>query len=647
MKHFFLSLIIFCITTFLFLNNTSANKSYEIRSILDQENKILKTSYDAVTHMYSLSIESYFENKILTPHVLTILGHAKNASLEEKRILRGTLYRELFPLYEHLRQLGVRQLHFHTPKGESFLRFHKPSENGDPLMDIRTSIKQANTDFKYVSGFEGGRIYPGFRYVFPIVHEGSHLGSVELSLSYERIVLELSKLLTCKNHVLLMKKEVASEMVFPNHKEHFSPSILSSLFEIENPKISSLSATSIESSLVKRIDALLIQKENLPKLLSSGANFSIPLIEDNNGYIANFHPIYDTSKKLAAYAITYGYLDELVAIEHKYFTLHCFGFIALLLLCIAIFLLLEQRKNTLNDKMQLETILEKTVNGVLLLDTSGTIIRINHAASNILGYLPFELYGENSHTLIHVHDDTNAHFECPILNAIHHQCTYTGEEIFCKKSGERFIAHVNVASFVEKDKTKGAVVIFRDVSEEKKNQETIEHLAYYDALTDLPNRKLFSEHLTLTLANINRTQQYAAVIFIDLDDFKTINDTKGHDVGDILLQKVALRLKQEVRISDTVARFGGDEFILLLTNLGMDEAQACEEVKHIAHKLLHTLNCPYEFHLPKISFTHQCGASMGATVFNNSEKSISDILKEADEAMYKVKQNGRNNIHIV
>ena len=118
-------------------------------------------------------------------------------------------------------------------------------------------------------------------------------------------------------------------------------------------------------------------------------------------------------------------------------------------------------------------------------------------------------------------------------------------------------------------------------------------------------------------------------------------------MGDILLQKVALRLKQEVRISDTVARFGGDEFILLLTNLGMDEAQACEEVKHIAHKLLHTLNCPYEFHLPKISFTHQCGASMGATVFNNSEKSISDILKEADEAMYKVKQNGRNNIHIV
>lgn len=647
MNHFLLSFITFCFTAFLFFNDAISNKTYEINSILDQENKILKTSYNAVTHMYNISIESYFENKILTPHVLTILEHAKEASLEEKRILRGTLYRELFPLYEHLKQLGVRQLHFHTPEGESFLRFHKPSENGDPLMDIRPSIKQANIDKKYISGFEGGRIFPGFRYVFPIMHEGIHLGSVELSLSYERIVLELSKLLTCKNHVLLMKKEVASDLVFSSHKEHFSPSTLSPEFEIENPKISALSAKSIESPLVKRIDFLLKQEESFPKLLASGTNFSIPLIEDNNGYIANFHPIFDTSNKLAAYAITYGYLDELVAIEHKYFALYCFGFIALLLLCIALFLLLQQRKNTLHDKMQLETIFSKTLNGVLLLNRHGIIIRANEAALSMLEYLPNELYGQNSHTLIHVHDATNPHFECPILSVIPQQCTYTGEEIFCKKSGERFIVHVTSAPFIESNEVMGAVVTFRDISEEKRNREIIEHLAYYDALTDLPNRKLFSEHLTLTLANMNRTHQYAAVIFIDLDNFKTINDTQGHDIGDMLLQKVAHRLKQEVRISDTVARFGGDEFIILLTYLGLDETHARGELYRISHKLLRILNLPYEFHLPKSTFTYQCSASLGATVFNNSEKSISDILKEADEAMYKVKQNGRNNIHIV
>lgn len=647
MNHFFLSFITFCVTSFLFFNDVMSNKAYEINSIIEQENKILQTSYNAVTHMYTISIESYFENKILTPHVLVILNHVKEASFEERRILRGTLYRELYPLYQHLQHLGVRQLHFHTAEGESFLRFHRPSENGDALMQIRPSIKQANIDKKYVSGFEGGRIFPGFRYVFPIVHEGVHLGSVELSLSYERIVLELSKLLTCKNHVLLMKKEIASELVFSNHREHFSPSTLSPDFEIENPKISALSAKSIESPLVRQIDTLLLQDPTLQKRLSLGSNFSMPLIHENNGYIANFHPIYDTSNKLAAYAVTYGYLDELVTIEHKYFALYCFGFIALLLLSVALFLLLQQRKNTLHDKMQLETIFTKTLNGVLLLDRFGTIIRANKAALTMLEYSQDELCGQNSHTLIHIHDETNESFECPILGVIPHQCTYTGEEIFCKKSGERFIVHVASAPFIDKNEVMGAVVTFRDISEEKKNQEIIEHLAYYDALTDLPNRKIFSEHLSLTLANVNRTHQYGAVIFIDLDDFKIINDTKGHDIGDMLLQKVGQRLKQEVRISDTVARFGGDEFVILLTHLGLDEGQAKEEVERIARKLLHVLNLPYEFYLSTTTFTYQCGASLGATLFYDNTKSISEILKEADEAMYKVKQHGRNSICIV
>lgn len=221
-----------------------------------------------------------------------------------------------------------------------------------------------------------------------------------------------------------MKKEVASELVSKPQGAFFTLNTLHRFWKIENPKISALSAKSIESPLVKQVDALLIQDPSLQKRLSLGSNFSIPLLHENNGYIANFHPIYDTSNKLAAYAVTYGYLDELVTIEDKYFALYCFGFIALLLLSVALFLLLQQRKNTLHDKMQLEAIFTKTLNGVLLLDRFGIIIRANKAALTMLEYTQTELCGKNSHALIHIHDETNENFECPILGVIPHQCLH-------------------------------------------------------------------------------------------------------------------------------------------------------------------------------------------------------------------------------
>jgi hypothetical protein len=156
--------------------------------LLQNENRILETSYKAVTQMFAISIENYFRYAIMQPSVLQIL-HAVNDTNDtrEKAILRGSLYRLLYPFYnEELKKLGIKQFHFHTPQGESFLRFHSPSENGDNLMNIRPSIQKANIEKQFVAGFEGGRVYPGFRYVFPIIDNIEHLGSVEVSIAYEK-----------------------------------------------------------------------------------------------------------------------------------------------------------------------------------------------------------------------------------------------------------------------------------------------------------------------------------------------------------------------------------------------------------------------------------------------------------------------------
>lgn len=648
MKHFFLSLG-FCFALLVaFLGYLNTQKEKEIQTLITNENKILQTAYTAVTNMFSVSIENYFRHVIMKPIVLELLHKAKNATSEDKAIIRGLLYRELYPLYNgELKELGIRQLHFHTHKGESFLRFHKPNENGDPLIDMRPSIKIANIDKKFVSGFEGGRVYPAFRYVFPIFDQDVHLGSVELSISYESIEFELSKLLTCKDHILLMKQEITTGIVFENHKEYFMPASFTKNYVIENQKLSMLTARAIESPLVEQINALLKAVPDIEEKLSSGKNFSIPFIDHKQGYIVNFNAIYDVGNTLAAYAVTYGTLDELVVIKNKYFTFYLLGIITLFFLGIALFLLLEERKKALREKLQFQTIVEQTINGVLLINKQGKITFINNAACQMLEYMPNEIIGLNSHGMIHIHDYDDEHKKCPILEVIHSHKNYIGEEFFRKKNGEKITVHLNAASFLENDQTIGVVVIFRDVTQEKKDKAMVEHLAYYDGLTDLPNRKLLIDRLSLAISSSYHLYQFGALLFMDLDNFKTLNDTQGHYAGDLLLKEVALRLQKNLRHSDTVARFGGDEFVVLITLLGEDEAKARQELHRIATNLLETLNEPYHLGTHYHSFTHTCSMSIGGTLFRDGKKTVDDILKEADSAMYEVKAKGKRGLQII
>lgn len=633
--------ILFCLS---FISYTQKQKQEEKDALMGRQNQILETSYKAVTQMYKVSIESYFRYILLQNDVLDTLHEAKNADEAKKAILRGSLYRLLYPIYNNnLKEIGVRQLHFHTPLGESFLRFHSPTENGDSLFDIRPSVKKANIEKVFVSGFEGGRIYPGFRYVFPILNKGEHLGSIEISLPYESIEIELSKLLTCQNNILLMKKSVTSHLVFDGHKEFFIPSFFSDEFVIENQKISRISEKAIQSPLVDTINHLIKQQYDIEKLLLSGKNFATPVVDANKGYFANFHAIYDISNTLAAYAVTYGEMNELLSLEKKYLTTNLLGCFTILLFSFGIYLYLRLNQNILNKKIQFETIVNTTVNGVLLLNKDGCIQFMNHAACKILGFSSDEVQGQNAHELIHVHDATSQdEQECPILKSIKLQSFYLGEGIFKKKDGDKIFVFVNANSFIQDDKSIGSVTIFRDISQEKKDKESIEHLAYYDALTDLPNRKLLLNRLSLSIKESSRNLDFGGLLFIDLDKFKRLNDTHGHDMGDKLLQEVALRLQGQLRTCDTVSRFGGDEFIILLTKLGKDEINAKEELYKIAKKLLHAIALPYQ--LPNLEYI--CTASIGGTLFINDDETVDDILKNADAAMYEVKKEGKNEIKI-
>jgi diguanylate cyclase (GGDEF)-like protein/PAS domain S-box-containing protein len=193
------------------------------------------------------------------------------------------------------------------------------------------------------------------------------------------------------------------------------------------------------------------------------------------------------------------------------------------------------------------------------------------------------------------------------------------------------------------------LAVTRDITQRKHMQEQVRQLAFHDSLTDLPNRRLLLDRLNQAMVSSKRSGNYCALISLDLDNFKPLNDTHGHEAGDLLLIEVARRLRGSVREVDTVSRFGGDEFAVLLSELTADKAKSTKEVGIIAEKICIKLAEPYVMAIRHEGNTvttveHRCSASLGVVVFRNHESSQEEILRRADAAMYQAKEAGRNTV---
>ena len=205
--------------------------------------------------------------------------------------------------------------------------------------------------------------------------------------------------------------------------------------------------------------------------------------------------------------------------------------------------------------------------------------------------------------------------------------------------------------FDSQGKVIGFYGISRVITERKRMQDQVRQLAFYDPLTKLPNRNLLNDRLSQAIATSKRKGCYGALMFLDLDNFKPINDSHGHIAGDLLLIEVAQRLKGCVREVDTIARFGGDEFIVVLSQLNTDHAQSYKQAQAIAEKIRVTLAEIYQLRVnyddkASTDIEHSCTASIGVVLFQGPEVSINDLFKRADASMYKAKEGGGNAIRI-
>jgi diguanylate cyclase (GGDEF)-like protein/PAS domain S-box-containing protein len=277
--------------------------------------------------------------------------------------------------------------------------------------------------------------------------------------------------------------------------------------------------------------------------------------------------------------------------------------------------------------------------GMIVTDADAKILRVNRAFTEISGYPAEEATGQTPNLLNSGRHE--AGFFTAMWDEIRRNGTWQGEIWNRRKNGDVYLQWltISVVKSNARDVT-NYVGTMTDITRHKQAEDAIQHLAFYDALTQLPNRRLLLDRLQQAIAACSRSGHEGALLFIDLDDFKTLNETLGHDIGDLLLRQVAQRLPACVREGDTVARFGGDEFVVMLEDLSDDPQEAAIQAEAVGEKILASLNHRYKL----AGAEHHSTPSIGVALFGSTRDTVEELLKRADLAMYQAKAAGRNTL---
>ncbi|PHR53393.1 MAG: hypothetical protein COA44_15325 [Arcobacter sp.] len=490
------------IPAYLFLNQQKQEKTQ-----LHFSNQISQTDieFEAIKNSYELVSKSIFDNVINKEDVVSLVKKANAQDDEGKAVLRQKLYTMLLPLYKNLNAQGIRQLHFHLKNSVSFLRFHRPKKFGDSLEGVRYSINKVNRTFKPEHGFEEGRVFNGFRHVYPLIYKNKFAGTVEISYSFNALRHEQMKLSTA-SYNFIMLKEIISEKAWKSELTNYENCLLSPLYLQDKSSLVQAKKSDFTQDELKIINvSLAVQAQ---KKLPSEVSFLLHTKLKNKNVLVIFIPVLNVENKQVAYFISYAY-DKII--------------------------------------------------------------------SNIEKTYEVELYV--------------ATFTAIILSIL-------------------FVLYI---------------------LSQKRTAKALERLATTDPLTGIANRNKLNIILEKSMHLSLRYKLPLSVIFFDIDHFKKINDEHGHDAGDTVLTTIATLINHHIRSSDVFARWGGEEFIIVLPETEHDKAHM------LAEKFRKIIN-DYKF-LPDVTVT----CSFGVTQLHENDDE-SSLLKRVDNALYSAKEHGRNKV---
>ncbi len=453
--------------------------NFEVRNQIDARLEQESVAYRAVIQGLSKVSRTLYDETINTPAVTALVHDILHTHGDEQDIARGKLLRELYPSYKRLQQQGIRQLHFHSPDGLSLLRFHSPLKYGDSLFELRESVRLANTQLNPVEGFEVGRLFHGFRFVFPLFYEGEHIGSVESSVSFKTIEDSLQALVPNELFEFVLNRSRVFSMLYPSERSIYQPFGLNDEYVIEDIG-AKLGTPRVVPELQRQLEAMLVADQaQIRSRMATGKSFGLTVKFKGQRYAALFVPIVDVAQEMGAYILTFTQVPE---IENTYSNGLWIQLSFLALMASLAMGYYRRQTSSLviaREREKLQSITERMAEGLFVQDTEGRITFLNEAAEKILGVTAKEAIGKIAHDLFHVHYDANGCpvviEDCPIRTVTHQGDVYESEDEYFRRASDQQLVPVQVTSaqFIVAGEPMGSITIFRDITQRKLDEERL------------------------------------------------------------------------------------------------------------------------------------------------------------------------------
>ena len=610
------------------------SKEVAIENLANKTLETVKVANEAILDTYMVVAQKSFLDIMKNKEAMKILEEFKYASQERKNLLRGRLYRLLYTNYELLQKLSIRQLHFHTYDGKSLLRFDLPYKNGDSLIEFRTSVKMVNTNFKAVAGFEGGRNYFGYRYVFPMINQYDNLGSVEFSINFEGVEKKLQNILPFHTHMIIFEKKVVYKHIFEKKKNLFLDSSFSNKYCVENYEISKITKKVKDNKFVNKLIKLSKDSIDFNKKLCNKKSFTIPIIKDNKGYIVTFLSIKNTDKNEIGYIVSFGEFQDVVELKNRYNNFIFIGFLVAIFVYILMAIVIVQVEKIKTESSKLKKFID-IQNSIVILTDGEDFQFANKKFFDFFGYKDLKEFLKDHHCICEEFINIDGFFSLKDVKAnednwIESLLNLSGRKRIISMVAENSMTYAFSVSINKYDE-KNYVVNFTDISDTLKEKLHLQEQVIRDQLTKAYNRVYFDKNINSLIEFHTNNEQRTGIIFFDIDHFKDVNDTYGHQVGDNVLKTIVNIVKSNIRSGDKLIRWGGEEFIIILSADKIDDIY--KRAEHIRVKIEH-----HKFH--KIE---QLTCSFGI-VLHDSKDDVYKSIKNADENLYKAKNSGRNKV---
>ena len=630
--------IAFISANFILYTISNINKEQRIQMELKDNIKNLQIHYEILLYNQKTIAKTVYKSTINTNGFIDIISKANQSTDEEKIKLREKLYHLLKDKYSILKENGVLQYQFLLPNNISFLRMHKPSKFGDDLSDVRADFKYTNKMKKATRGFSQGRVSHGFRNIFPIFDKNNkYLGAMEVSFSSESFQKHLTKISKIHTHFLVNKS------IFTAKSWERDDSILKYIQSSEH-KDYLLNITinhTHEICIIENKQKLSSSREDINKNIKKGDKFALYTVHSGNHVdVISFYPIKDfNNKKTVAWLVSYEESDFIYATIKAGWIIKITSFFLFFLLGYYMYKQVVSKQIIKQEHRLLNDVLNSTEDLMFVTDFI-TVSFLNRKFRNFMNINSSDEFNKKTNNnLLSIFEQNNGYLNTQLLEenetfASHILKTNEEERVvsILDKDNNRkaFTINITKTNYHEND---DYLVTLSDITKLKEKEIKIENKAYYDGLTAVYNRNKFDEIIEEEMHRIKRYKHPLSIAIIDIDHFKNFNDTYGHLIGDEVLIMLAQTLNNKIRDTDTFARWGGEEFVILFTETTI------ENTKIIAENLRKSIEDLEHKVAGKIT------VSFGITQYIEDD-SLETMFKRCDEALYLAKDQGRNRVCI-